>query len=554
MIFLLLMGVMLYLYRYLKQSMVQNAENAVEIVIGDIEDMLSATAIVPENAAWVVNDNVSNPDAMFDITRKIVLNNPHVVGSAVAFVSGFYPEKGHYFAPYSYHFADGDINTIQMGGEQYDYFSMEWFTQPIRLGRSCWSEPYFDEGGGNMLMTTCSVPVRNEKGEIYAVTTADISLEVLSEMLSSIVPYAGAHAYLLDREGTFITHPDPEWIMKKGMADMADDLLDDRVTEIGRKMLNKEAGALTFQMKDGSRKFVVYAPLSNGWSLALVCPFNRVFSILSRVNKVIWLFMLLVGGLLYFSIRYIRKTTISKQRMESELSIASAIQNEMLSKNFPTEGPVDLYAILRPARETGGDLYDFHLKPGKVYFSIGDVSGKGVPAALFMAITRSVLRFIAGFGLNPDQIVSRINNTFCASNTSSMFVTLFAAAVDLQTMQMEFCNAGHNPVVILEPGQPARFLKAKTNIAAGLMEDFPYQGETMTLRSGTSLLLYTDGVTEAENSHFEQYGEERLLNFCNNAPAGMKASEFVSALNQSVCDFTGEAAQNDDVTILYIKL
>lgn len=553
-VFLLLTASMLYVYHYLKQEMVKQAESAVSQVIGDIEDMLSRTAVVPENAAWVVKDNIRKPQEMFDITRKVVSNNDRIVGCAVAFESRFYPSKGHWFSPYSFKRADGTVSTIQMGGEDYDYFSMEWYTQPLSLGKSCWSEPYYDEGGGEMLMTTRSVPVADEQGHIYAVVTSDISLDTLSGMLSSIVPYEGAHAYLLSKKGIFVSHPDPEWIMKKSFRDMATDLADDRVIDIGEKMLAGESGSLSFQMEDRTIKFVVYAPLSNGWSLALVCPFDRVFSILGRINRVIWLFLLLIAALLYFAIRYIRKTTMSKQRMESELSIASEIQNEMLAKNFPQAGPVDLYAMLQPARETGGDLYDFYVKEDRVYISVGDVSGKGVPAALFMAITRSVVRFIAGLGFNPEQVVNRINRTFCASNTSSMFVTLFVATIDLRTLEMEFCNAGHNPIVVLEPGKPARFLHAKTNIAAGLMEDFGYQGETLTLSRGTSLLLYTDGVTEAENIEHEQYGEQRLLDFCNKISSGMTAKEVVTELHQSVRDFADIAPQNDDITILYVKL
>lgn len=551
---ILLFGTMFYVYNGLRNLVIQNAEDSLDDVIEDIEELLSSTAIVPENVAWMLQDKIRQPDAMFSITRHVVENNEQIAGCAIAFTPDYYPAKGRYFSPYSYRNNEKTVKTIQMGNEQYDYFSMDWFTSPVESGKKSWSEPYFDTGGGEMLMTTCSVPVRDDKGEIIAVTTADISLEALSRRLSAIVPYEGAQVFMMGKDGTYISHPDPSWILKKNFMDMAAATGDDRVLLLGEKMLAGEKGKASFSWQGGERMFVVYAPLSTGWSIALICPLDIVFSLVSKINTVIWIFLILTAFLIWMIVRYIRKTAGSKMRMESELSIASGIQNEMLAKNFPKDGPVDLYAMLQPARETGGDLYDFHIKDDKVYFSIGDVSGKGVPAALFMAITRSVLRFIAGLGLNPAKIVTRINRTFCASNSTSMFVTLFVAAIDLNTWEMEFCNAGHNPIVILEPGKPARFLKAKTNIAAGLMEDFEYEGETIMLGEGASLLLYTDGVTEAENDRHEQYGEERLLDFCNKISSGMTAKEVVTELHQSVRDFADIAPQNDDITILYVKL
>ena len=549
----LLAGTVFYVFDRLRSQVIQSAELSLQKVIEDIEEVMTATAIIPGNVAWMVQEKIKEPDAMFDITRHIVENNEPIVGCAIAFAPDFYPRKGYYFSPYSYRDSLHQVRTIQMGNPSYDYFSMDWFVDPYEQGRTCWSEPYFDEGGGEMPMTTCSVPVKNEKGEVYAVATADISLDALSSHLSSIVPYEGAMAFLVGKDGTFISHPDRSWILKKNLNDMAEAMGDERILSLGKKMLAGESGTTRFQTKSGAHQFIVYAPLSNKWSVALVCPLNVVFSLLHRINRVIWIFLIFIAFLIWMVVRYIRRTAGDKMRMESELNIASGIQDEMLAKNFPTEGPVDLYAALKPARETGGDLYDFYLKGNKVHFAIGDVSGKGVPAALFMAITRSVIRFIAGLGLNPEQIVSRINHTFYATNSSSMFVTLFVGTVDLDTMEMSICNAGHNPILLMDPDEGPRYFKAHTNVAAGLVEDFPYRGETLTLKPGTRILLYTDGVTEAENAEKEQYGEQRLLDFAASQPASLTAREWVDALMGSVKDFAGKAPQNDDITILYIK-
>ena len=193
----LLVGTVFYVFERLRFQVIQSAELSLQKVIEDIEEVMQSTAIIPENVAWMVQEKKDQPDAMFGITSHIVENNEQIAGCAIAFIPDFYPRKGHYFSPYSYRDSLHQVRTIQMGNPSYDYFSMEWFADPYEQGRVCWSEPYFDEGGGEMPMTTCSVPVKNEKGEVYAITTADISLDALSSHLSSIVPYEGAMAFLL---------------------------------------------------------------------------------------------------------------------------------------------------------------------------------------------------------------------------------------------------------------------------------------------------------------------------------------------------------------------
>ena len=192
-------------------------------------------------------------------------------------------------------------------------------------------------------------------------------------------------------------------------------------------------------------------------------------------------------------------------------------------------------------------------------FAIGDVSGKGVPAALFMAITRSSFLFVGGLGLSVEDVVKKINDAICTGNKEMLFVTLFAARYHKKTQVLEYCNGGHNPIVVIEPsedgGEPnAYYLHAKANLAVGLMPDFPYQGEEIKLKQGTRIILYTDGVTEAENKAQEQYGEDRLLDFARKSMAIKEPEACTKALLQDVKDFTNGNDQNDDITILTINL
>jgi len=245
------------------------------------------------------------------------------------------------------------------------------------------------------------------------------------------------------------------------------------------------------------------------------------------------------------------KTTRSEnERMESELNVARAIQMGMLSTDFPPR----IYALLNPAREVGGDLYDFIRIGDCLHFAIGDVSGKGVPASLMMAITRASLHFMASLDLTLNESLSRINNNVAESNSKNMFVTLFVARIDLKTLRMDYCNAGHNHLLVLPPEEEPYFLKAKSNLAVGLFENFPYEAESLDLKPGTRLIAYTDGVTEAENAALEQYGDERLLQEARRIDRNMDNKAAVDQIYRSVLAFANGNAQNDDITIMSLMV
>ncbi len=260
-------------------------------------------------------------------------------------------------------------------------------------------------------------------------------------------------------------------------------------------------------------------------------------------------------------------STAANERIQSDLDLARNIQRGMLLKDFPPF----LYAMLHPAKLVGGDLYDYTLKDDQLYFAIGDVSGKGVAASLVMAIMRVLLRFVVSEGQPLDVTLQRINNTFSDHNDVGMFVTLFVARIDLKTGHMDYCNAGHNPILIIPPDEEPYFLHCKANIASGLVLGFKYEAEQIDLKPGTRIIAYTDGVTEAEKADKSQYGEERLLEWARvldesalgpferpQGPQGLqrlcKEKDIVESLYNSVKDFTEDNPQNDDITIVSLKL
>ena len=226
---------------------------------------------------------------------------------------------------------------------------------------------------------------------------------------------------------------------------------------------------------------------------------------------------------------------------------------------FPKEMGVNLYASMTPAKEVGGDLYDFFLKDKKLYVCVGDVAGKGVPASMTMAVAVNLFRSVAKEGVTPAHIATRINSTLSADNENSIFVTMFIAEIDLETGRMDFCNAGHNPPVIvnnhLKPGDANRayYIKMESNAPVGLWPELQYIGESIDNMKGHTLLIYTDGLTEAENEEREQLGEERLLELMGK-DASASAASTVNMLLSDVASHVGSADQSDDLTVLCIKI
>ncbi len=248
-------------------------------------------------------------------------------------------------------------------------------------------------------------------------------------------------------------------------------------------------------------------------------------------------------------------TTAAKERIESELKIAHDIQMSFLTKIFPKRSEFELFASLEPAKEVGGDLYDFCLlDDDHLFFYVGDVSDKGVPAALFMAVTISLMKRTAQqTGMSPAAILSQVNKDLAAENEKLLFVTLFCAILNIRTGEMVYSNAGHNPPLIIRTGNKTDWLKMPKGLVLGVMAETKYEDKTMQINKGDSLLLYTDGVTEAMNPTHQLYSEDRLLELAKTIP-GRKPEESVMAVIKSVKEHAATAPQSDDITVLHISL
>lgn len=249
----------------------------------------------------------------------------------------------------------------------------------------------------------------------------------------------------------------------------------------------------------------------------------------------------------------LEETTIAKERIESDLRIARDIQMSMVPSNFPERPDVDLYASMTPAKEVGGDLYGYHLIDDQLYFCLGDVSGKGVPASLFMAQATRLFRTLAAQKMMPAEIATRINDALSGEdNERGMFVTMFLGLVNLKTGHLDFCNAGHNPPVLVGDGT-AEFIDMIPNAPIGLWPELPYEGEEIADITGKAFFVYSDGLNEAENRQQEQFSDERLIEILKTRPFE-SARQTIEMLKAEVETHRDGAEPNDDLTMLCLKV
>ncbi|GHV90987.1 hypothetical protein AGMMS50268_14900 [Spirochaetia bacterium] len=257
-------------------------------------------------------------------------------------------------------------------------------------------------------------------------------------------------------------------------------------------------------------------------------------------------------------IRNLKEVTAEKERINGELAVASGIQNDMLPRIFPHFSGHEyfqVYAKMTAAKQVGGDFYDFFFlddEKTKITFVIADVSGKGVPAALFMVIVKTLIKNQALTGRGLDEVFYTVNNQLCESNDENMFATVFACTLDLNTGRFSFANAGHNRPLIARSEGPYEFLELKKGLPLAVAEDARYRLVEIELKAGDKLYLYTDGVNEAENAEGAQFGNQRLLetaNACRNLPP----ENFDAALRSALASFTKDFEQSDDITTMAIS-
>ena len=570
--------------------------------ISEIELPLGEVEIATGTVAALIS---SMPNVGY---AEMVLKSTVEMDSLICGGSVIYPTPQGPKAIMSYQDSLGTLHSYPlMGGWDEESWVCRALAFVDQYRKPFWADPYQAEGKRNMRVAAYCHPiyhVANGDSTLYAVVTSELPVDWIEHKCESLRPYPHSLTTIMCGETVIGLH-DSLLIAQIQTAFAEDKALQELQEDMKRGVDSMR------RIGSGSNVgYVVYGPLHNGWVASVVCQYKEVLRRSSLMHTNLLIIGLIVIILLYIICRLIihrlttpitqlsdaalrmakgdlnthlpeikssdemkhlhdsfvymqnsitdyidelKTTTAANERMESELGVARNIQMGMLRTDFPD----NVSALLVPAKEVGGDLYDFVQKGKYLYFTIGDVSGKGVPASLMMAITRAGLRFVSGIDQTMDKLLERINVSVTDTNSHDMFVTLFMARVNLETRQMEYCNAGHNPIIVVPPDGNPYFLKAKPNLAIGLFEDFVYEAESLDLAAGTRLVLYTDGANEAERADKNLFGNDRLLAWAGSALVRDTATsdkDVVDSLYNEVLQYTEGNPQNDDITIMSISI
>jgi len=520
---------------------------------------------------WDVMRNIHQPDSMLDVAECVLRSHKNLLGCGIAFEPNFYPAKGRLYEPYAY-WHDGDVVKAQIAGAHHDYTQNASYQKAVHTREWLWTEPYYYEEAKTSMITYVQ-PLKDAKDSIMAVFMLDLSTDWLGDTLNYRQLYPSSYTLLLSEQGKLIAGPRTteknEEDIRRIIAVVNDD-------DTGKLLCSKEnTRTYSFQSSNGDEAFVFTAKFKTDprWQMVVVCYEDEVFGPLREVRVNILLMMLVGFAIMGFIVyrffmkeRDLNKTLLKQTRIDSELRIARDIQLKMLPMTyppFPNRSDLDIYGSLLPAREVGGDMYDFFIRDEKLFFCIGDVSGKGVPAAMLMASTHSMFRAFSSHGNDPAQIMYRINESACQGNNSNMFVTIFIGVLNLQTGQLCYCNAGHDrPIVINSNG--ISMLDAKPHLPVGIFDDMHYETEESVLTPNSMMFLYTDGLTEAmaplpatdhnaETVRHNLFGIERVMSNLQHHEAQISAKQLLDSINMAVNNFVGDAEQSDDLTMLAIR-
>lgn len=469
--------------------------------------------------------------------------------------------------------------------------------------------PIHDRQGKAIAVLGVDLALQSLRGELSVQAYKEKIFEGLSSQALSVYNFA------ITKDGTYLVHPDSARVIKENYFTYCNSTSDSSDDELGRKMRENDEGDMSSVNIDDEDLYVRYRAIPDtDWSIAIVCSNALINGIASVLGVLLALFFMIPNLLVVIFMgrhfvkkaakpiqqlaasadevakgnfkaplpplktrdeihqlrdsfekmqlsltRYmeeLKETTAAKASIESELKIAHDIQMSMLPKTFPPypeRDDIDIYGSLTPAKDVGGDLFDFYIREEQLVFCVGDVSGKGVPASLVMAVTRSLFRNVSAHVLEPNKIVYAINNALTDGNDTEMFVTLFVGVLDLQTGHLRYSNAGHNAPVLM--ADSVSEIPCDSNLPAGVMDNWDFSLQELDIRKDDVIFIYTDGLNEAEDACHQLFGEERMLKQLKQqlAVGQTEPQAIIEEMGKAVHTFASGTEQSDDLTMLAIK-
>lgn len=614
---LLVYGIILYFnYHWSKSEALKNMKDYMVELTGHYAAQLNTdfTRIAQSSlimAKFCEANSKLSKQKIYDFLEKMVKDDHYIYGMTLAFEPYAYDKHEKLVAPYVFK-QNGKIQKQNMS-EFTDYTYEDWYSITKLLKQPFWTEPYYQKSNGHVLMCSYSVPIL-KADKLVAIACLNISLQDIKQRMSSIDILQG-YTFLISQYGTYVFHPNDNDVMKETIFSKAEKFNLPIMREYGRDMLQGNSNIKSFpDPVKGYRQWMVYTPVaSNGWTLAAVIPETDILSavnsiVLKHIGLMIIGFFVIVLIIIWaaFNItnpirrlvgmaeklatgnlnvqmqdikgkdeihelamvfnkmvidlkQYIKDLTSAtkeKESVESELRIARHIQESLIPRifpPFPDRTEFALFARNIPAKEVAGDFYDFFfLDEDNLVMIIADVSGKGVSASLFMAVTKTLIKAKAGEVSQPHEIMKEVNVELCQDNDSAMFVTTFLAILNVKNGGFKYCNAGHNPPYLIKPGGKIAQLENTQGMALGVWEESPYSSNDMKLEKDDVIYLYTDGVNEAMDINDNEFSYERMEKFLAEFRAETPRQMTEKTL-EIVKEFTGDADQSDDITLMILK-
>ena len=609
---LIIGAILAFVFAYSLANSGMRGQYVIDGIGGRMESMVKAVKIAARNNVAEVEDHLDSPEKVFDALEHELQLNTEYIGFAAAFIPDYYPSHGRWFEPYVRLTDSTHIERKQIGSAQHDYFIQDWYVMGMHdvMGEGCLSDPYYDADGGMSLLCSYILPICEGNGSRVGLYCIDMSLEWLKNIIEEDLEnvrkeFMSASNIIGESDGK--PYFSIQIIGSQGQKIIGSDSLDTSIL-IGKK----EKTFIGFEMIDlkGTPYYIHSRQLAGtDWTL-VVFQHNHLVFMWGNVLSAIIIFFMTLGALVIFFFMYrsirsatkplgflsdstqevakgnfdtplpkfrhndeitqlrdsfgtmqqslkryveeLRETATSKATIESELNIAHHIQMAMLPKTFPAfphRDEIEIYGMVTPAKSVGGDLYDFFLRDDELFFCIGDVSGKGVPASLVMAVTRTLFRNVVARVESPHLIVESMNAALCDGNDNNMFVTLFVGALELRTGHLLYCNAGHDAPYLQD-----KLLPCDPNLPLGIMPDWTFSEQETDIAPGSTVFLYTDGLTEAENARSEQFGRQRVIEIVSSSIAkACPPQEMIGTMTAAVRQFVGETEQSDDLTMLAIR-
>lgn len=563
-----------------------------------IEQRLARVADTAQTLAVVLG---THPDGAEATLRGALARNADLSGLAVAFVP---TADNPPVSPFINRQDDGSLGWRDLRKDNNPYWDTNWFQAGLSCAQGCWQRHFYSQSRQRE-MINYSVAI-SSGGRPTGLVNADVSLDWLSRTLKELGKPAGAYAFVLDESGAYLAHDNPALVGKRGQANLLEALASHQASRVRLAVAQNPQA-------QGKPVWIYFVPVEGThWRFGLAIPETKIYAGVRQAFMQALLLGLLallalavitlavtrriltplgmlasraeqvargaltfelppprfpdeVGRLtqafdrmrteLALHIAELTRNAKEQQRLASELDIAHQIQTALLPGEHYLDAHCEnfeLHALLRPARAVGGDLYSyFMLNERRFCVMVGDVSDKGIPAALFMARTITLAKALAPRARSPQHLLSMLNVELCRNNDSCMFVSLLCGMLDTTTGELVMASAGHEPPVLCDT-DGVRLIELDTGAALGLDDEARYPPRTLRLRPGQTLLLYTDGITEATDTDQQLFGAERMLACLGRSPSG-SAADLAAGLLAEVDRFAEGAGQADDITVLALN-